>query len=475
MQDKMHCGTRLPLDYLFYPRSLAVVGVSNDMTRPSGGRVFTETNLKGGFKGPIYPVGSGGGEIFGRKIYHNLKDIPDSVDFVITSVPAPNIPQLLWDSATKGVTVAHLFTSGFSELGDDHGRQLEAEIASITRQTGIRAIGPNCMGLYCPKTGLSFCTDFSSRSGAVGYLSQSGGHTIYGVIEANTRGIYFSKVISFGNAVDLNESDFLEYLGDDPETEIVAIYIEGVKKANRFVSALRHAASRKPVIVYKGGATATGARTVSSHTGAIAGSATTWSSLLKQVGAIEVHSVSELVDMVVLCQYLSPPTGKNVAVVGLGGGTSVQASDDFITAGLALPLFSAETSRQLKGSFTEAGKMFNNPVDAFAHGSRQFLQDNIRTVAHSNQIDILIVHIAFDLYPMPQVIEVGLYLAALTNLAPEIRRRTAVVLHSAVLARSQQMAAEAQVALAEAGFALFPSFSRAANVIAKFIDYQQRR
>ena len=475
MQNKMHCVTKPALDYLFYPRSVAIVGVSNDMSRPSGGRVFTETTVKGGFKGPIYPIGQGGGEIYGLKIYPRLTDVTGDIDYVISAIPAQHVPRLLRDCAAKGVTAVHLFTAGFSELGDNEGRRLETEVASIARELGIRLIGPNCMGLYCPRSGLSFCTDFSTRSGSVGFMAQSGGHSLYGVMEANARGIYFSKVISFGNAADLNESDFLEYLTEDAETEVIAIYIEGVRDGNRFRQTLEHAARRKSVIVYKGGMTPSGARTVSSHTGAIAGSATTWSSLIKQAGAVEVHSVAELVDMLVLFQFMAPPAGNNAAIIGLGGGANVQATDDCLNAGLRIPLLSGEVSRKLKGDdFTEAGKIFKNPIDIFAHGSRRFIEDIIRTLGSSDQIDILLPHIPFDLYPIPEAIEVGLYVPALINLAPEIRGRTAVVLHAITLARSQQMATAAQATLAEAGFPVFPSFTRAATAIARFISYYQR-
>lgn len=476
MRDEMHYATKPALDFLFYPRSMAIVGVSSDVSRPSGGSVFTQTNIKGGFKGPIYPIGPGGGEIYGLKIYPHLNDVPGDIDYVISSIPAHHVPRLLRDCAGKGVKALHLFTAGFSELGTGAGKRLEIEVAALARELGIRLIGPNCMGLYCPRSGLSFGANFSTRSGSVGYMAQSGGHSLFGVVEANNRGVYFSKVISFGNAADLDETDFLEYLTEDAETRVIAIYIEGVKDGNRFRQALDQAARLKPVIVYKGGTTDTGARTVASHTGAIAGAATTWSSLIKQAGAVEVHSVLEMVDMLALFQFMSPPAGNNVAIIGLGGGANVEATDDCLNAGLRVPLLSAEVSRKLQGDdFTEAGKIFKNPIDIFSHGSRHYIENIIGTLGNTDQIDILLPHITFDLYPIPEAVEVGLYVPALVNLAPEIRRRTAVVLHDITLARSQQVAAEAQTTLTAAGFPVFPSIPRAATAIARFIAYHQRR
>ena len=462
------------LDYIFHPESVAVAGVSNDMSRISAGRIFTEILVQAGCQGRLYPVGSGGGEVFGLKIYPSITDIPDKVDYVISSIPSRYTPQLLMDSATKRVKAVHMFTAGFSESGDKVGQELEAEITSIARQTGIRIIGPNCMGLYCPDSGLSFCADFPRESGPVGFVSQSGGHSLYGTLEATTRGIRFSKVISYGNASDLSESDFLEYLALDPETRIIAAYIEGVKDGRRFKKVLTQAAKLKPVIIFKGGTTESGARTASSHTAAISGTDRVWSSLIKQAGAIQVDSTEELFDMVLLFNHMSPPTGRNVAIAGLGGGFSVHAADVFAKAGLNLPLLPPEVSQKLRETdVTDAGKIFDNPVDMFSHGSSQLIQHVITTLANSNQIDFLIVHIVFDTYPVRDVQEAKQYVEVLTSLATEINKRTAVVLHTIALAQSKQMASEVQATLAEAGFPVYPSFSRAANALVKFAQYHR--
>lgn len=464
------------LDYLFHPESVAVAGVSGDMVKISGGRIFTENLIKAGYQGKIYPVGSSGGKVFGLRIYPSVLDIPGRVDYVISSIPAQYTPQLLRDCAIKGVKTVHMFTAGFSESGDKEGEELEAEITRIAQQKGIRILGPNCMGLYCPSNGLSFCSDFPRESGAVGFISQSGGHSLFGTMEATTRGIYFSKVISYGNASDLNESDFLEYLAADPETRTIAVYIEGVKQGQRFMAVLKQATRVKPVIVFKGGATEAGARTVASHTAAIAGSDKIWGSLIKQVGAIQVHSIEELFDVVSLFNYMSPPTGRNVAIIGLGGGVSVQAADACYHAGLSVPLLSTELSQKLQAtSGTNAGKIFKNPVDIFTHGSRQFIQHVIQTIVNSHQIDIVMVHSAFDTYPVPAVNEVNLYVDALTRAAPEINKRTVVVLHAIASVQSKQLAIDVQTALAKAGFAVYPSFRRAANAIAKFRQYHQQQ
>ena len=308
------------IESLFHPRSIAVMGVSTDATRWNAGQRFVKALLESGFTGTVYPVNLDGNEIFGLKVYHSLREIPGAVDYVISAIPAENTLQLIADCGDKGVKAVHMFTAGFSETGERALGDLELAVASLARQRGVRIIGPNCMGLYCAKSGLSFRTNFPRQSGPVGFISQSGGNTTYGVLEAAVRGVYFSKVVSYGNACDLNETDFLEYLTGDPETKIIAAYIEGVVDGRNFIEVLRRATAIKPVVIFKGGTTETGARTASSHTSAIAGSDRIWSTLLRQVGAFQVDSIEEMVDVLLLFTYMSPSKGRKAAVIGLGGG-----------------------------------------------------------------------------------------------------------------------------------------------------------
>ena len=464
------------LDYLFHPRSVAIAGVSGDLARFSGGRMFLQNLINAGYKGKIYPVNPSGGEVLGLKIYPNIKDIPDTVDYVISAIPAQYTPQLVADCADKRVKAVHMFTSGFSEIGDEEEKQLEWQIATMARQKGIRIIGPNCMGLYCPKGGLSFGPDLSKQSGCVGYISQSGGNSLYGVREAATRGVYFSKVISYGNACDLNETNFLEYFTHDPETKIIAAYIEGVKDGRRFFQALKQATRVKPVIIYKGGSTESGTKAVASHTGSIAGSERIWDSLLKQAGAIQVDCVEEIVDMALLFSYMAPPKGRNVAVIGVGGGISVIAADACSNAGLTMPILPPEVRQKLKDVLiTEAGRSFKNPVDIPSFGKAKVIQKATKIVADCEQIDLLIIHIAFDIRVLPVRTLATPDIESIISLANEINKRTAVVLHFAALAESKQLASDAQTALSKAGFPVYPSISRAANAISKFIQYHHRQ
>ncbi len=466
---------RLNLEYLFHPGSIAVVGVSRDVTRFRAGRLFIEAVVDAGFDGKIYPVGREGGKILGLEIYRSLKDIPNAVDYVISAIPAQHVPQLIADCAGKGVKAIHLFTAGFREIDTKEGQQRQSQIAALAQQMGIRIIGPNCMGLYCPKTRIAFHPDFPKESGTIGFLSQSGGNAIYAVREGAAKGIYFSKVISYGNASDLNECDFLEYLTSDPDTKIITAYIEGISDGARFFKALKEATRSKPVIIYKGGTTESGTRAVTSHTGAMAGSGSVWGSLFKQTGAIQVHSMEELIDVLLLFRYMPAPKGKATAILGIGGGKSVQAADACAGAGLTVPLLPAETRRRLENLYaSETGASFRNPVDMY-FARWDLARETIKVVADCDQIDLLIVHITLGWNPRYEKHIIKPYIELFTGLGKEISKPTAIVLQPFGLARWARSAPVAEAALYKAGFPVYSSAGQAASTIAKYVDYHQRQ
>ena len=471
------------LEYLFHPKSIAIAGISSDPTKFSGGRQYMQSLLEAGYSGKIYPINPKGGEALGSTIYPSIKDIPDSVDYVISSVPAQGTPQLIADSATKGVKAIHLFSAGFSEVEDEKGKQLESEVVKVAWQHGIRLIGPNCMGIYCPRTGLSFSVDyprqdgFPRRSGPLGFMSQSGGHSIFSIRAAPARGIYFSKVISYGNACDLNETDFLQYLADDPETEIIAAYIEGIKDGTRFLTALKRATKLKPVILFKGGATESGTRATASHTGSMSGSNTAWQSILKQTGAIEAHSVEEIIDISLAFLRMPLPKGRNTAIIGMGGGAGVQAADECSNARLTSPTLPVEIKQKLKEIYlSEAGHIFRNPVDIIPFSEPEILVKTFKMIADWDQIDLVIIHISFDTWSLiDRRDRLGRYIDGLLKLHDVLNKAMAVALHSDVTDDAIEFSLEVRARLCEAGFAVYPSTRRAASAINKRIQYHEWR
>ena len=350
------------LEPLFHPRSIALAGIT--MANPEHWtRMFLDALLECEFKGPIYLVNPRGGEIKGLKVYQRLEDIPHSVDYVISTVPAKASLELVEACAGKGVKAIHFCTAGFSETGDEEGARLETNLVEISRRKGIRIIGPNCLGIYSPESRLCFAREFPKESGSVGFISQSGGNARILVGQARWRGARFSKVISYGNGCDLNESDFLEYLTEDPKTKTIALYIEGVKDGRRFRDALEKAAKEKVVILLKGGATEGGARAASGHTGALAGSDIIWNSLCKQLGIIRVDSMAELADVIITLLFMPPPRGRRVALIGAGGGDSVLIADEFAKRGLEVPHIPQEIINEIREFTPAAGNILRNPID----------------------------------------------------------------------------------------------------------------
>lgn len=469
------------LDYLFHPQSIAIIGVSHDLTRRSTARNYVRSLIESGFKGKIYPINPNGGEVFDLKIYQSVTDVPDRIDYVISAIPARHSLQLVRDCATRGVRAIHFFASGFSEIEDEEGKRLESDLLRLARQSGIRILGPNCMGLYCPETGLSFSlgfprqSGFPKKSGPLGFFSQSGGNSIYCVNESINRGVYFSKVASYGNAADLNESDFLEYFILDPETKIIGAYIEGVRDGERFLRVLRRATQLKPVIIYKAGTTESGTQAAASHTGSMAGANSIWDSLLKQAGAIQVNSIEEIIDIAQLFLRMPLPKGRNTAIIGSGGGPSVKAADDCTNAGLTLPMLPAQLRQRLKDIYrTEAGYMLRNPVDTLMMPDT--LPATIKIIAECDQIDLLIMHVAFDTWSLidrKDIVEPAI--ASILNLNDTINKPVTVVLHCQATDDARQLALEVQGRLQEAGFTVYPSIKRAASAINKFIAYHEWR
>jgi acyl-CoA synthetase (NDP forming) len=469
------------IDNLFNPRSIALVGVSADTGKPGAAQWFLKSLINFGYKGRVYGVHPAGGEIYGVQVYTGVKDIPGPLDYVVSAIPARFTPGLMKDCAAKGVKVVHLFTSGYSEIEDAAGGALQAEVLNIARQAGIRIIGPNCMGFYCPAAGVTFAGEYPEQEGFpvkpgwLGLISQSGGNCIFSIRDAASRGVFFSKAISFGNAADINESDLLEYMAEDPETKIIAMYLEGLADPQRFTRALKKAAMIKPVIINKAGNSETGARMCASHTGAIAGSAGTWRSLLKQVGAIQVESMQELIDMSVAISHLPLPAGRNVAVIGSGGGIGVQAADDVTRAGLKLPMLREDVRRKLHGIYgTEAGSIFRNPVDVPPLAGKEQYIKAVQAVADCEDIDAVLMHFPFDLWALAnRSMLMGTFAGVVTELAGSINKPLAIVLHYCVSAKATRLAGEAQEKFVALGLPVFPSIPRAAMAINRYITYNE--
>ena len=472
--------TKTELDYIFNPKSVAIAGVSSkETTLPSQGQRFLQTLLDYGFKGKIYPLNPKGGEIRGLEVYPNVKDVSEPVDYVIYCIPALAAPQLIKDCAAKGVKVVHLFTAGFSETGTEEGRQLEKEICSLARQSGVRLLGPNSAGIYSPKVGLTTRTDFAKESGSVALIAQSGGNFTYTVREGARRGIRFSKAVSYGNAGDINETELLEYLAADSDTRIILAYIEGVRNGRLFMQVLKEAATIKPVVVLKGGITESGVRAAASHTGVLAGIEGVWDNLLRQAGAIRVYSLEELIDMAVAFSYLPFPLGRKVSILGVGGGATVLAADDCTSAGLIVPRFSERIRKRISRLLKEEpGTILNNPMDISLEAWKTGFFQVLNLLAEYDAIDLSIVHIPLGLSPYQLSIQHRLWDLLLEDVVRahrELAKPVILVLHLPTFVEDYEWILNAQRICYEAGIAVYHSIGNAARAVDRFLSYHERK
>ncbi|KPK22529.1 MAG: hypothetical protein AMK69_19665 [Nitrospira bacterium SG8_3] len=348
------------LDALFDAKSVAIVGLPRGMKM---GKLFLVALLEQGFPGQIYPVNPKTEEIDGLKVYPSVSAIPGPVDLAIVLVPHDRALPVVKECGRKGVKGAVLFTAGYKETGTEEGRALEEELVRVARSSGMRLIGPNGMGLYCPKTGLSFFPQLSKDPGPLGIISHSGSLTnILGRL-ASQKGIRFSKVVSLGNECDLKSADFLTYLGSDSDTRVIGAYLEGIKDGPFFLDALRKACLEKPVILWKLGLTQEGGRAAASHTGALAGAREIWEGVVRQSGAVPVVGFEAWVDALMGFCLLPSGVGERVAIISGPGGLAVSAAEACGNNGLRLAQLSPETRSVMAKFVPPTGTSLQNPVD----------------------------------------------------------------------------------------------------------------
>ena len=348
------------LDAIFTPRSVAIVGLPRGM---KSGKLFLIALQEQGFPGHIYPVHPKAREIDGLETYPSVSAIPGPVDLAIILVPYQSALSVVRECAAKGVKGAVLFTAGYKETGTEEGKALEKEIAGVARSSGMRIFGPNCMGLYCPSTGLSFFPEISREPGPVGFISHSGSLANILARMAPQKGVRFSKAVSLGNECDLTSADIMTYLGNDPETGLIGAYLENIKDGSYFLRALKKASEQKPVIIWKVGLTPEGSRAASSHTGALAGSREIWDSVVRQGRAIPVVGFEALVDALMGFSLLPADLGSRIAILSGPGGLAVGAAEACGYAGLSLAELSNETKSTLAGFVPPTGTSLRNPVD----------------------------------------------------------------------------------------------------------------
>ncbi len=376
----------------FYPEAIAVVGVSQDTAK--FGNVMVHALQAFGFHGPIYPVGQNITELYGLPVFPSIVSIPGEVDLVRIYITAQHVLNAVQECRDKGIPAVEIFTGGFGETGTEEGRKLEAALASMSGKD-LRIMGPNCFGVYNPASGIPHLgyTNYSRESGALGLITQSGMLADDICRLAQDYGFRFSKVASYGNACDINETDLLRYLEADNATKLIAIYMEGTKKGQEFFEILRRVTKEKPVILWKGGLTPEGARAAASHTASIAGSEYIWNAIYQQSLAIRVDSLEELLDTVTAFYNLPPLLNARVSVVCSGGGTSVAATDTCYRERLTIPRFSNELQQRLVPLLPPIGTSAGNPVDVGTpfFPPAEIFRDILENIASSGVVGSIVI------------------------------------------------------------------------------------
>lgn len=385
---------------LFAPRSVAVVGASEDLAKP-GGRCLSFLQ-RNGFPGPIYPVNPRYRALLGLECFDELASLPGSADLVILLVPAAAVGQHLRAAAARGTRAAIVCSSGFGEAGPE-GAPNQAELLAVAAETGLAVLGPNCLGLLDLHNRLAatfttgLMTDTPVQPGAIALISQSGamGAALFSIAQAD--GIGFGKFVSSGNEAVLDFADLLDYLADDPSVSLLLGYIEGIGRGRAFVAAARRArAQGKTVVVLKVGRSAAGVRAAQSHTGAMVGSPQVYEAAFRRAGVLAVNDVRTLLDMAVALPGQIRPCGPRVGILSMSGGAGVMIADSCSAGDLLVPAFTPETLATLRGVLPSYAGM-SNPVDyGFIYGDPNAIEAVARAVSSDRNVDLVVMFIGLS-------------------------------------------------------------------------------
>ncbi|HSH04939.1 MAG TPA: bifunctional acetate--CoA ligase family protein/GNAT family N-acetyltransferase [Anaerolineae bacterium] len=377
-----------PLDAIFAPKSVAVIGATE--RRGSVGRTIVWNLMTNAFGGVIYPVNPTRSSVLGIKAYPSINEIGEPVDLAVIVTPAPTVPGIIQECVTAGVKGAIIISAGFKERGPD-GQALETEILSIARQGGLRIIGPNCLGVMNPITGLNatFAAQMA-RPGSVGFISQSGALCTSILDWSIQENVGFSAFVSIGSMMDIGWGDLIDYLGHDPNTKSIVIYMESVGDARAFMSAAREVALTKPIIVIKPGRTQAAAAAAASHTGSLTGSDDVLETAFQRCGVLRVNRISDLFNMSEVLSKQPRPRGPRLTIITNAGGPGVLATDALISNGGQLAPISPATEEALNKVLPPHWS-HNNPIDILGDAGRQRYAEAVDIAANEPESDGLLV------------------------------------------------------------------------------------
>ena len=377
-----------PLNVMFAPKGVAVIGATEK--EGSVGRTIVWNLMSSSFGGAIFPVNPKRRNVLGIKAYPTITEIPDEVDLAVIVTPAPTVPAIVAECVEKGVKGAIIISAGFKEIGPE-GVELERQVMEAAKKGNMRIIGPNCLGVMNPITGLN--ATFASamaNPGSVGFISQSGALCTAVLDWSFRENVGFSAFVSIGSMLDVGWGDLIHYLGDDPRTKSIVIYMETIGDARSFLSAAREVALTKPIIVIKPGRTEEAAQAAASHTGSLTGSDEVLAAAFRRCGVLRVDSIDDLFNMAEVLGKQPRALGPNLTLVTNAGGPGVLATDALITGGGQLAPISAEIMAQLDEILPDAWS-HNNPIDILGDAGPERYADAIEIVANDPQSDGLLI------------------------------------------------------------------------------------
>jgi acetyl coenzyme A synthetase (ADP forming)-like protein len=389
LETRHRVATVASLSAFFRPRSVAVVGASREPT--AIGHQLLDALIRGGFRGPIYPVNPKAGVISGLRAYPSVRELPEGVDLAVVAIPRDAVPGVVEDCAARGVRALIVITAGFAESGPE-GAELQKRLVEKVRGHGMRLIGPNCLGLVSTdpdvRLNATFVPYFPPRGG-VAMSSDSGALGLAALAVAGRLGLGISGCVSVGNRADVSSNDLLEYWEEDEATRVILLYLESFGNPRRFARIARRVSRRKPIIAVKAGRTRAGRRAAGSHTAALAAAEVAVDALFHQSGIIRADTLEEMFDLAAALGSQPLPPGRRVAIVTNAGGPAILCADACEAAGLTVPELSEKTRAQL-AAFLPRTAGLGNPVDMIASATHEDFGRAIGTILGSGEVDALI-------------------------------------------------------------------------------------
>jgi len=429
---------RHDLDCFFTPHSIAIIGASRSPQKL--GYVLLDNLLRARYQGAIFPINPEAGEILGLACSPSVGRLDQAPDLAIVTVPARAVAEVLGQCGERGVRAAVVITAGFREVGPE-GARAEEELVAVARRYGIRLVGPNSVGIINTTVGMNATfAETAPVQFEVGMLSQSGAVATAILDWARSIELGFSKFVSLGNMADLTDVDFLEYLGDDPETKIIVGYLEGIVDGRRFMAVARKVSATKPLIFIKVGATEAGARAAVSHTGALAASDAVVDGAFRQAGIIRASTMAELFDYTLCFAYAPLPAGRRVAVVTNAGGPGVMASDAIERMGLEMATLSGETLAALRGRLPGAAATAN-PIDVLGDAGADRYQAALELAHDDPAVDAIVAMLTPQRVTQPEMTARVISYVAREQKKPVL----AVFMGGDAVARAREMLDEAHV------------------------------